>query len=181
MATSALVNSAIEFCVESEAIVESLDNLTTVAGQGSYELDSPQDDQRVELVLTVKVAGKNINPYNGELPPGNGRPVAYQVRIVDEVASLTLIPTPDAVYSVAVEAALAPKRDATTFHEQLYERWLEPVCAGAVSRLKALSNQPFSNPVEAAVDRTRALSDAKKARSATSMLRVQRVQPRPFA
>lgn len=180
MATQALVDAAIEFCVESEAIKENLDAFATAAGQTSYDLDSPQPQQRVEQVVTVKVDGVEIGPASLASTTYRGRPTAYSVSVLDGTATLQLYPTPDDTYEIEVRATLVPLRDATSFHDQLYERWVEQVCAGTVARLKAIPDQPFSKP-DASIDMAKALSAAKKARSATNAVRSNRVQARPLA
>lgn len=180
LATQALVDAAIEFCVESEAIKEDLDAFATAVGQSTYDLDSPQPQQRVEQVVSVKVDGVEIGPAATTSDTHRGRPTAYSVSVLDGVTTLHLFPTPDAAYEIDARATLVPLRSATSFHEQLYERWVEQVCAGTVARLRAIPDQPFSKP-DAVVDLAKALSAAKKARSATNAVRSNRVQARPLA
>ena len=187
MAVRAVVDSAIAFCEESLVLREKQDAFSTVANTVAYDLDAPVA-QQVARVLNVWVDGTVIDPIPSELigivDTRSTKPTGYYTTRVDSQWQLNLSPTPDAAYSVVVEVALRPTRDAKIVQDDLYNLWIEPIVAGAVGRLMSTPQQPFSDPVTGEAKTLQATAGSRKARVEGTFGRVkssQRVAPRPLA
>lgn len=78
-----------------------------------------------------------------------GTPVEYQM--VDN-STVELFPTPDAVYSLQINAAMKPdKTTATGIDSVLFENYGEQIASGALARLLAMPGKEWANPELAAV------------------------------
>lgn len=188
MAQSVL-DSAIAFCEDSLVLREQLDDLATTAGASVYELDVPTQ-QSVARILTVTLDDQVLTPVPSEMVAAfdkrEGKPVSYYTRRNGSVLELVFYPTPDKRYLISTQVALRPKRSATQLEDDLYELWLEPIVAGAVARIAAIPNQPFSDPMKAQSALTMASIGSRKARNEGAFGRVRgslsmRITPRKFA
>lgn len=183
----AIVDAAIAFCEDSLALREDLDVFPTVVGVGKYSLDAPMD-QTVARVLHVSYDGwpVEIVPADriGVLEPVTGNPsIAYTTREGAEYL-INLYPAPDKVANVRVSVATRPTRTATQLDDELFDHWAEGVLSGAMSRIMAVPNQPFSDPQSASMYMARAIHASNKARVESSYGRVRgqiKVTQRPFA
>ena len=187
MASQALVDYAISFCEDSLVLRQTQEPIAVVANVSAYSLDAPAD-QQVARVIHVWLDGKLIQPLPSDVPiPGDGlvrRPTAYYTTRVDSELLVNLYPIPDADYTLTVETALRPTRDATTLQDDLFTLWVEPLVLGTLSTVMTIPDQPFSNPAAAMTYSARALQLSRKARIEGGIGRVrssQRVAPRPFA
>lgn len=162
----ALVDSAIAFCDESMVLRAHLDAFWTVAGTALYELDAPPQ-QQVSRVLRVSLDGAFLSPTlpnTSHAMSLSGRPTRYETSRADSVFELALYSVPDGAYSVTVEAALRPLRDATQLEDDLMNLWVEPIVAGAIARAAAIPNQPFTDPGKAQNAALAATVGTRKAR-----------------
>jgi hypothetical protein len=185
-ANQALVDAAIAFCTESLAIREMQASFPTVAATEAYTLTSTAYEE-VTKVLAVKLNGSNLPPMPSEFEPDlvaySGQPTRYYTRRSAGVLSLVLYPNPDRVYTIQVQVANRPKRGTAQLAEDLYHLWLEPLVAGALSRLQSTAGQPFYDPMSSATNAQIALSGARKARQVTDTGNVQAtsmVSPNPW-
>lgn len=187
MATQAIVDAAIQFCESTMVIRQHLDPIVLAAGQRTYDLDAPSQ-QEVARVMRAAVDGMEISltplAYETMGTPSRGRPFALAVTRLDSYPEIQLAPIPDAEYTLVVDAALRPKRTATSVADDLWNLWLDAIVAGAVSAVQRIPSQPFSDPTGAAQRHAEFRSHISRARVDASMGKVQsalRVKARPFA
>lgn len=186
MAIQAVVDYAIAFCEDSLVIRQKLDPVTTSPGTASYELDSPAG-QQVARVLQVWVGQELIHVTASDAPapvnPPTGRPRACYTTRTDSTLELVLFPPPNAVYTVTVEAALRPVRDAAALEDDLYNLWVEAIRLGAIGQLMQVPGQAFSDPMRGMDMAARALQLSRKARIEGGLGRVRAnhtVRANPF-
>jgi len=186
LAVRSLVDSAIAFCEESLVLRQKLDDFSTVAETGAYALDAPVG-QQVARVMKVWIDGRQITPVPTEdaIPDvPSQRPYAFYTTRADSEMLLNLFPTPNEVFMVTVEVALRPTRSATTFEDDLWNLWLEPVVTGAIGRVMLVPGNAFSDPATGSSNLGNALMLARKARIEGGFGRVKatvRIAPRVFA
>lgn len=64
--------------------------------------------------------------------------------------SLTLVPTPDADGTLALEVVLKPAPDATGIDDAIFDEFREAMVHGALAKLMLSPKKPYSNPTLAA-------------------------------
>lgn len=176
LALQALLDSAIDFCGNSLAVVQTLDPITVPSGTASFELDVPAQTS-VAQVMNVWFDGMLIGPQPQfqatDVAGTNGTPRYYYGEEIDEAYSLTFMPAPDVTVSngTVVRVALKPTRNATTVPTVLFERYVDAIVAGAQAILHGTQDQPYSNE-------QKALFMARVARSKTSAARVDALHGR---
>ena len=187
LAAQAVLDAAIAFCEDTQAVREQLDSFTTSAGVGAYELDTPSQ-QQVARVFDVVVDGRPMAAIAAEdVGPASeaiGSPMAFYTTRYGSEFLLHLFPTPDGAYNVQVRAALRPTRNATQLEDDLFNLWSDAVLAGAMARVMAIPGQPFSDPAGSAGYSMAATRATNKARVEGNFGRVRagmRVRGRPFA
>lgn len=187
LAARAVVDSAISFCEDSLVISETLDSFFTEVGVSAYELSAPSD-QQVCSVRNVTVGGNELTATvdGNELfaTSATGTPHRFFTSRTSGELMLHVWPVPDVVAEVKVFAALRPVKDATQLDDDLYALWMAPVLAGAIAKIRAVPNQPFSDPADAMMKAAQAASMSNRARIKGSYGRMQggmRVTQRPMA
>jgi hypothetical protein len=109
-----------------------------------------------------------------------GAPVFYTQETPGEIKVLP-VPDSNSTGELVVTVAVRPKRDATSADRDMMDRYEDPIINGALARIYAIPNQPFTNP-EMALMRQRMFRegivagkiDANKSLTTASL----RVQPR---
>ena len=170
LAKQALLDAAIEFCNRSAAVSISLDPITVVKGIATYEVETPAQTG-VAAVLRLWYDGHLLTPVPYDtatalFEQSGGTPRYFFGQYVDEVFSVTLMPTPDKPLAngLRIRAALTPNRNATQVHEILFDRYVDDVVQGAIGIICAVPDQPFSDAAQATVASTRARAGANLAR-----------------
>lgn len=187
LAVQTLLDSAIDFCEQSEVLREDLDPIITLVGVNNYELDAPSQ-QQVARVISVQLDGSWLQDFPVDYPDKPidmaGRPTHFSTTRNGSTLELKLFPQPDAAYEIKVSVATRPLRTATQVEDDLFNLWVEPVVAGAISRVKAIPNQPFTDPQGALVMQMQAQAGVAKARREGSYGRIRgslKVNFRPAA
>jgi hypothetical protein len=187
MAQQALLDAAIVFCEDSQAVRSSLDTVYLVAGVAQYELDPPTA-QAIATVLDVVIDGERLRSvYFDEvasLKPQKGKPTSYYTSRDGGAVVLHLYPTPDQRYTAAVTVAARPTRSATVFDDDLVDFWADAVLSGAIGRLCAIPGQPFTSVELAVAAGSAAVSKSRDARRTASSGQIRgsmAVKGRPFA
>jgi len=151
MVDQVLLDSAIEFCENSLSIRQNLDPFYTRAGAPEYDLDTPSKEYTIARVMSVNLAGDELEPVmiekvRGSLSTVNSKPRGFYTDRVDSTLVLRLTPTPDDKYEVKVVAALRPSRTATLLDDDLLNLWVAPLTQAALARAMMIPDQPFTNP-----------------------------------
>ena len=139
-----LSRSAREFCTESGIWEEDLEPIQLVAGAPEYDLD-PQETGEVVRVVSATLDGADIDTtIPNDLPPtwrtDTGTPTAVMI----EVETVRPYPTPTSAGTLVIRAALRPKLGTTSIPRAI-EEWGEEIAAGALARLKAQADKPWSD------------------------------------
>lgn len=169
LAQQALLDSAIEFCGRTLAVVESIDPITVPTGFPSVEIETPTGTQ-VAQVMSVMFDGQALEALpsweTAGLSAPNGTPKAFWGETIDEIYHLTLLPAPDRLVrsGLKVRLALQPTRSATQVHSILYERYADAIVSGALAILYSVPDQPFTNEPKAQLMASRARAQANAAR-----------------
>lgn len=182
----ALVDAAVRFCEGAKVIHQRTDPVSTQANVSTYEVDSPTQ-QRVGTVQDVFCNGKPLTPLVGDARPSpsdrTGTPTHYYGGRADSVFMVHLYPTPDAAYTLQVDASFVPVRTATSLEDELLERWVEAVAVGALAQIFSIPNQPFSDPSQAAAASmafTGLTMQARREAGRTQIEGSDRIRPRRF-
>jgi hypothetical protein len=154
LADRALVDAAIEFCQRGEPIrrtvvVDIVDALTVAIPDNL--------DEDVIAVPTVMLGTATLAPANemGAFSLDNNTPGTVVTHYTHAAGVLTLHPPVATTGRVTVLASFAPKRDATQIDDLFLRDWNDTLIEGVLSRLRAVPNQPFSDPAMAEVNRMR--------------------------
>ena len=182
----ALVDSAIYFCEKSTILRFTPDPEFTVDNQATYDLDLPQGSD-FSRVISLKIDDVEISPLPREKLPtvasSKAKPTRYFITQDAGELQLNLYSTPDDAYSITMSLVVRPKRDATSFADELYIYWMDGIVHGALSRIMSLTGQAFSDPMAAMYHEKQASMECHKARVESNMGRVVGsldVKPRPF-
>lgn len=159
-----LVDAAIEFCEETGLVRVTSEAQAAVAGQSAYDIDVPTQ-QRVcltqrawygtrELIALPSASISSVLAY--DTPAGadvlQGEPKFFFESAPGEIS---VLPTP----KVSTAAMLTfrftakPTRAATQLDDRLFEDWVEALVAGALARLHAIPDQPFSSSAASSIRR----------------------------
>jgi hypothetical protein len=151
-----LLRAAIEFCRRSNVDRFDIDPITTVAGVAVYDIDLPTNAVSFSSILSAAIDGvalELIRPADVSASPGSGRPIACFGLDADGSASIKLIGTPDAAYTITAVVAVEPHRKTTVLSNRMV-RHDQAVAYGALARMMDVPGQPWSNPQLAAYYRS---------------------------
>lgn len=186
VAEQALVDAAIYFCDHTNAIRYTADTFNTVVGQSLYDIDVPTS-QVFARVMYLTLDGYELHPVESTLQPlrdmQDSKPTEYYVTQNESELQLNLYAAPDAVYPVSLQVALRPARNAKYVENDLFDYWSDAVVYGALSRLKAIPSQPYTDYLAADYYSRKAKFICNQARNEGNIGRIVgslQVKPRPF-
>jgi hypothetical protein len=156
VAVTAVRNACIEFCANTQYWQEVQDEVVLTATDFPYTVPAPTGAQTVQ-VLAVAVNGRPLGPTTQDELDSRivdwrtktGDPQVFFQYNPDELG-VYLLPDANRTYSFQLRVAYAPNRTAAGVVSFVYEKHLEAIAAGALTRLLALPAQPWSNPQLAA-------------------------------
>ncbi|MEK6244018.1 MAG: hypothetical protein AABM33_05900 [Pseudomonadota bacterium] len=156
MAQNKIVEAAIEFCNESFVWKYDHPAVDAVAAQPTYPF-VPAANTKIVRIDRAWYDGKNIYPkIEAELdalykawPLETGTPLYY---IQDQLESVRLVPFPSAalVGALVMRVCLRPTNAAPGLDTQLWERFIDEIAAGALSKLMVMPDKPWTNTGQAA-------------------------------
>jgi hypothetical protein len=159
LAVQALLDSAIEFCEETNIVQVVTDPSPMAEGVSQYDIDLPSQTE-VARVLKVwsgarvltqiePVTAENLLLYNSPVGAAVAVLGAPLSAVVEESGTVTVYPTPDSVTAanemLSFRVAVKPTRSATSVPDELYKSWAEAVVSGALFRLASMNGQTFSS------------------------------------
>lgn len=155
---NAIRNAAIEFCDKTWYLTHDCYPIIAEEGIGVYTPDTPAGTKMIGL-FDIFYDERPMYPKDEDtlrrmyglrdFRHVHGTPRWFYQKDPNEV---TVVPMPDkmgAGFNLRMRIALAPLRASTSAADSLYERYAETIAMGALSRLKSVPNQPYSNPQEA--------------------------------
>lgn len=157
VAIQAIRNAAIEFCEETRYLQVDNDPVSLQANVSDYDLDADTGYRVIDVVeawigdqfLVPKSVEELTKIYRGtDWRSMQGNPYYY---FRSRMGTMTLVPQPASSSTTTqsylkCRVAIAPSRSSTTVDDDIYERFLEIICAGARARLYETANQPYYDP-----------------------------------
>ena len=154
-----LVRAAQEFCRRT-LVIQDVFTANQVAEAGEYDVDLPTQSQLLRLnAVMVGERAVALEPVvHATLPvalrgaaggatPQVGTPTtAYFKTATGTSFWLYPLPAEDSANTITVRASYAPKLNATSLDDALYDDWLDAMSSGTLARLLATKGQPFSDP-----------------------------------
>lgn len=152
VAINAIRNATIEFCERSLYYTYEVPAVDVVAGTSRYTLTLPTDTTLAHIVDAwvdkrfLNHAGEDDlrQLYGLDWRTQVGAP-SYITQL--DLATVALVPSPDVsvIGGLKVIAALKPTRASLVVSDNIKERWLEVISAGARARIHAIPNMSFSD------------------------------------
>lgn len=155
---NAIRNAVIEFCDKTWYWTHDCFPITGLEDVNVYTPDVPAFTKMIG-VFDMFYAGRVTLPKDEDtlrrmyclrdFREVKGSPRWFFQKNPDEI---TIVPTPDlqgSGHHLTMRIAVAPLRSSTGASDSLYERYAETIAMGALSRLKAVPNQPYSDAQEA--------------------------------
>ena len=163
IAIQAIRSAAIDLCQKTNVWQEDLDRLHLIAGDALCDIDVPADSE-ISTILDVQfypsgqttgvpVAGPLDERALNSLRPGwKDEANTGTINSIDACAYpspliLRVIPKPVVSQSdaIAVTAALRPTRSSVSGPDLLYTDYVETICTGALAKLLAMGNKPWTD------------------------------------
>jgi len=172
VAEQAVRDACIEFCKESLIWQEPMDPISSLKGEGVYELDVPTNTNLTHVVdlfyeerrLEKKSVSEIAARYHRDWMLREGTPCVFTMLNPNEV---TLVPKPDKGITGALTGllAFAPMRKSTTIIDYVFEDYAEEIARGAASKLMLIPNQSWTDATMGGIYRKQFLSDCANARA----------------
>lgn len=151
-ATLAITNTCIEFCKDTLFLQQNLDPISTISGQSTYDVDVPNGYVMGQMLglyyLNRKLERKSQTEmeklYTRNWQALQGTPQVYTQFNPDQI-TLAYFPVESVAGALTGRFSYIPTRDSTVIDSTVYERFLDVIVDGAVARLMATPNQPYSN------------------------------------
>lgn len=186
LAEQAIVDSAVEFCEKTLAIRYESDPLIITSGVSSYDIEVPAR-HKLCRIISARIGDDELKSIPIEqLPTGrsySAKPTMFYVSQGQFERQINFFAMPDDTYTVNINVAIKPSYNATSIADDLYDYWLEAVVSGAVSRLKQIPDQPFTDLAGATYYGQRFWMHCNNARVQGNIGRVvgsMQTQPKPF-
>jgi hypothetical protein len=157
VATQAIRDSVIEFCVRSSFIQRDHDPITAVAGISDYDLEPP-NGQLVIKIQKCWFTASELSPiapdyvatpafYNSGIPdnaPVVGAPISFTQK-TERTFSIYPIPKDTVIGGLTLRISLKPTRASTFCEDSIYEDYAETIAHGALSKLLASPGKAYLN------------------------------------
>lgn len=148
----AIRNACIDFCRDTLVLQQDIDPITMVAGIGTYELEVTRGYVPGQVLGLYYLARKLERKSQLELErlytrnwqSIDGTPQVYTQFNFTEI---TFAPKPNETVRNAVTGRMSylPSRSSTEIDDLIFERYLDEIVVGAVARLMATPNQPYTD------------------------------------
>lgn len=158
----AIRRACIEFCQGSEYLRENF-TADTVIGQGYVNLAPTTGD--VVKVNVVEIDDEPLEKSRRADFPTDADSAEPAEYYLEEGGVLRLHPVPDAVYTLDIEAAVAPSDTATSVPDVLYKKHKYTIAMGAKALLMSMRSKPWTDDQGAAMNAAGFTGAIDKARS----------------
>ena len=188
VAQHAVKLTCIDFCRRTHWWKYTSDPIDVTAAESAYQVEVPNGTEPISVVAAwykdsplwpMGFSTKNRFQFKN-LNSMSGTPQAFSHDTPTEVV-LSPVPKDTVASALVLTVAIAPKRTANGADRDMMERYFDALVSGALARVYAIPNEPFSSADAALarekmyrVEATKAKIDANKALTAASL----RVQPR---
>lgn len=156
MTEHAIKLAAIEFFTDARCDRRTLATVATVAGShAAIALTLPSNELKIVRIERVRFEdGDDLEPLMGtedtaELLNEDAEPAYF--RRYASAGSITVLPYPDAVYSLIPSVSLRPHLASTGIeNDDLAERYAQAIGYGAIGKLLAMPRKPWTDAATAA-------------------------------
>ena len=160
VAEMAIRDACIEFCGRS-LLIQTVDTQSTTAGVAEYDVPAPAQQSLCQVMRVTLGASELKRTALDDVRHGaamragldtvvesqSGTPqMYYQTTPTAETVCLWPVPSTTGSNALAIRAAFAPTRTATSVDDALYDDWANEIASGALARLLAMPAQVFTNP-----------------------------------
>lgn len=150
VAINALRNTLRELCEQSKIWQEDLDSISPISGYQTYDIDVPVDSE-LSVLFQPLYNGQEMKLYSpAEMDrkvstwrTDTGAGVTYVIQDWNKL-HVYPIPTADDDNAIYLRAALKPTLVGTTC-SNILSNFSEGISAGAIARLKAIPNKPWTD------------------------------------
>ena len=165
-------NACIDFCKGSLLLEQEMEAVTTTLGEGTYEIPVPDDTKLAHIIDLFYMNRTLFRRTPAEISARTSRDwmnlmgaVQFYTQFTPNEVTLALAPDRTDVNALTGLIAVIPTRASTTVDDTILERYPEEIAHGAVSKIYAIPNQPFSDPKAALMYGRQFSADIANARS----------------
>ena len=151
-AVVAIRHACMDFCQETLVIQQDMTATATVANTSTYTVPVPTGYALTQL-MSLYYLGKRLERksqmeleklYSRDWQTLLGTPQVY-TQFNQDSATVALKPDSGIADALTGRIAVQPLRASTTVDGVLFERYLDEIAAGAISRLTATPDQPYTD------------------------------------
>lgn len=149
-----LRQTAREFCLRTGAWRLPFDPMNLLAGQGTYDLDSPEPESEVVKLYSFAIGGKLLWQDADHAPAGtalhlpylrNTPPFTLSPDLLELTLAPELVPSADASGGLQLVGSLKPNASATRLPEFLKSQYSDTMRHGVLSRLMLMAKKPWTD------------------------------------
>lgn len=142
VAQQALLRAARDFCTQTRAWVETLDQILIVQGTAEYDLPLDSGAELVRLEDWADVSGTRVKLTSQNRALFHCESAVYTVT----GRSVVVSPEPQGAGTLTLRAALMPSNSAAGVPDDIFGQYVELIALGAVSRLQKQPGKPYTDP-----------------------------------
>lgn len=152
-AVIAIRNACIDFCRDTQLLQEDLDPIGAIKGVSTYDVDVPTG-YLLTQILALYYVNRRLERksqfeleklYTNDWQSLAGTPKVY-TQFTPDSFTVALKPAETVRNAFTGRIAFVPTRASTTVQDLVFERYLDDIVHGALARLKATPDQPYSDP-----------------------------------
>jgi hypothetical protein len=142
-AEMAIRQSADEFCRKSRVLRETPDAIEVLPGQTEYEISPDTGGTVIYDVADVEISGQTLEAFEKNSAYMKWR-TFFTLKKTGRETLLLLKTVPMQRGWMSLTLILVPEAGISTLPDPLFDDWREVLAAGALARLCATPNQPFT-------------------------------------
>lgn len=146
MVDNSILKAVIDFCNRSRAYRFTPADITVIAGTANYSVADLPSGVEIAWLLSADLDGVPL-----DLPDSGSVPAAWAAESGMPTAAITVTPTsiglrkvPDSSGVLSVRLALRPSQSGTIFPDEFNNLYQEQIASGALARLWAQPDKPWS-------------------------------------
>jgi len=156
-AVIAIRHACMDFCRDTFMVQQDMTPISTVANTSTYTVPAPTG-YTVSQVMSLYYLNKKLErrsqmelerAYSRNWQSLLGTPQVY-TQFTQDAVTVALVPDAAVTDALTGRIAVQPTRASTQVDGVLFERYLDEIAAGAISRLLATPDQPYTDLQRAA-------------------------------
>lgn len=153
VAEHAIRATVIDFCKRTLWWTYKSDPIDLVADEKAYDIEVPNGTEPISVIaawydsMPLWPLGRATKNRWHPLDPDSrrSRPMAF-TQSEDKEVILSPVPEKSESGMLVLLTAIRPKRSSTSADAEMLERWFDCLVDGALARVYAIPNQPFTSP-----------------------------------